>query len=340
MTVRIKENVRRKIVYVIYGASDDVSQDVLELELLGDALKRAGAEEIVIVCPYLPGARSDRKICGREPIGAAMTIRRFQKMCHANRIICMDLHNDSIGGMGDCSPIDNIKTECLFAKYIRDMIVKKYHPNIQSDLRNNLILVAPDEGSAKRTSKFASMLNNMFNLSFGDKKNSIPDTTIEYVMIHKERDGAGKINRMVMDAADREKIGDKIVVIIDDIIDTGGTLCSAMDEIKTAGAVEIYALITHGLLNKNAVNTVNNSALTELVVTNSMDLKRKLPICPKLRVIDVTEVLANVIANEYRGESIGDMFDIERIDELYRHSITWYVRHSRSTHDLQKLRKN
>lgn len=322
MIVQLGDNIRRREVYLVYSPGEDRNFDLVATMVISDALRRSGAAKNIIVSPYLPFCRQDRKCSGRQPISAAMTIGTYEKMCYADRVICVDLHNASIQGMGTI-PIDNLSPEPLFIKYIMETIVKKYHPETLDNLHNSVVVVSPDEGGAKRSSHFTDDLNAALGLAGKD--------AIEYVTMYKQRDlDTGAVAKMVL----RDDVSGKVCIIIDDMIGTGGTLCRAVEEIKKSGASHIYALATHGLLNDKAPEKIEASYLDEVVVTNTVKIGDKRARCTKLRVLDISEMIASAISRNNRGESMDELFTVG----FYRRPISMYTMHGHgSALDLRSM---
>jgi len=196
-----------------------------------------------------------------------------------DRIICMDLHASQIQGFFNV-PVDNLFAEGLIVKYIKDHV----RPAIDG---LDKVVVSPDAGGVKRAKSVADRLG------------------VDLAIIHKERKRASEIESMTL-------VGDvagKVAVIVDDIADTCGTFKLAAETLKKKGAVEIYALCTHGVLSGNAVQRINESPLRELVVTNSIPLNDESRKCPKIKVVDVAPMLAEAIRRTHMGESISSLFN-------------------------------
>jgi ribose-phosphate pyrophosphokinase len=264
-------SVRGRKVYLL--TSPVTSDDVLILLLTIDAAKRASASEIIPILPYFPYARQDKKDQSRGPIGAKLFANLLEK-AGASSIITIDLHADQIQGFFDI-PVTHINGKDIFSSYIKTINT------------GNLILAGPDAGSGKRVKGFRDKMLKQYGID------------LNYVMLDKTRTKANEVEKMVL-------IGDvlgKDVLIIDDMIDTGGTLCKAAEHLLDNGANSVQAIITHGVLSGKAYENISNSKLTKLVVSNTLNTR----INPKIAVISVAEQIAKAISafnNHWSYDSI------------------------------------
>jgi ribose-phosphate pyrophosphokinase len=241
----------------------------MELLLLCDAAKRASAKHITAVIPYFGLARQDRKDKPRVPIGAKLSAKMLMA-AGATRVMTMDLHADQIQGFFEV-PVDHLYSSALFIKDAEAMHL------------DNLCVASPDMGGAKRAHAYGSKLE------------------ADVVICYKERKKANVIDKMTV-------IGDvvgKNIILVDDMVDTGGTLCKAAEMLKEKGAVSVRAYCTHGILSGPAHERIANSALEELVITDTIPQKQ---INPKIRVISVAEMFAQVMKNVHHHESISGHF--------------------------------
>jgi ribose-phosphate pyrophosphokinase len=274
-SVTISESVRDEDVFVIQSGCGEVNDNLMELLIMVNACKIASARRITAVVPSFPYARQDKKDKSRAPISAKL-VANMLTVAGANHIITMDLHASQIQGFFDI-PVDNLFGEPCMLKYIRDNI-----PDY-----NNAVIVSPDAGGAKRATSIADRLD------------------LNFALIHKERKKANEVSRMTL-------VGDvmnKIAVLVDDMADTCGTLALAAQTLIDHGAVAVYAMVTHGILSGNAMKIINQSCITELVVTNTIPCEDKKLLCSKLKVIDISWILAEAIRRTHNGESVSYLFE-------------------------------
>ncbi|MCQ2278965.1 MAG: ribose-phosphate pyrophosphokinase [Bacteroidales bacterium] len=267
-----EESIRGGIVFLIQSTTPP-TDNLFELLMMIDAAKRASAEKIVAVIPYYGFARQDRKDKPHVPI-ASKLIATMLQAAGADRIITMDLHADQIQGFFDI-PVDHLFGSSLFMPYIRDLKIPV----------EDLLFASPDMGGSKRAGVYAKTMNNSF------------------VVCYKHRNKPNEIGEMRL-------IGDvkgKHVIILDDIIDTGTTICKAAGIIKEAGALSVRAMITHPVLSGNAIDKIEASELEELVVTDTIPLKRP---SDKIRVLPTAWLLAEAIRRIVSHESIDNLYEI------------------------------
>ncbi len=266
----INESVRGDYVFFIQSTFAP-ADNLLELLLLIDAAKRASAGYITAVIPYFGYARQDRKDKPRVPISAKL-IANMLEAAGVSRLMTMDLHADQLQGFFDI-PVDHLKSEPIFVNYLKDNI----------DL-SNVLFASPDLGGVKRARNFARILER------------------DFVTCSKYRKKANEI-------AEMNVIGDvegMDVVLVDDMVDTAGTLCKAAEVIMKKGAKSVRAMVTHGVLSGNAFDNINNSVLTELVVCDTMPLKQE---SPKIKVLSTAKLFARAIRNTHENRSIEALFD-------------------------------
>jgi len=263
-----EETVRGNRVFLIQSTNPP-ADNLMELLLLCDAAKRASAKHITAVIPYFGLARQDRKDKPRVPIGAKLSAKMLMA-AGATRVMTMDLHADQIQGFFEV-PVDHLYSSALFIKDVEAMHL------------DNLCVASPDMGGAKRAHAYGSKLE------------------ADVVICYKERKKANEIDKMTV-------IGDvvgKNIILVDDMVDTGGTLCKAAEMLKEKGAVSVRAYCTHGILSGPAHERIANSALEELVITDTIPQTQ---INPKIRVISVAEMFAQVMKNVHHHESISGHF--------------------------------
>lgn len=251
-----REPVRGEDVFIIQSTCAPANDTLMELLICIDACKRASAKSITCIIPYYGYARQDRKGSQRQSISAKL-VADMLSAAGATSIVCVDLHATQIVGFFNI-PVDNISATSLF-----------YH-KLKHEDRNNLVCVSPDHGGVVRTMALASKLN------------------VPIAIIDKRRPEPNKCEIVSL-------VGDvkgKDCVIVDDIVDTAGTLCNAADELKKLGAKSVRAFITHGVLSKNAVDLIDKSGLDELCITDSIPLRRK---SQKITVVSLAGLLAEII---------------------------------------------
>ena len=253
------------------------ADNLMELLYMIDAARRASAHKIIAVIPYFGYARQDRKDKPRVPIGAKL-VANLLTAAGADRIITMDLHADQIQGFFDV-PVDHLFASRLFLPYLK--------------MRNfeNLCLASPDTGGTRRAATYAKYLDA--DLVIGFKQRSRPGEVASLQIIGDVRD--------------------KNVVLVDDIIDTAGTICKAADTIKELGSISVRAMCVHPVLSGKACERIEKSALEEVIVTDSIPLKQKMD---KITVLSVDKIFANVIESVIYNRSINDLFDFDHFLNL------------------------
>lgn len=263
-----EESIRGTRIFII-GSTHPGPKNLMEMLLMIDAAKRASARHVTAVLPYFGWARQDRKDKPRVPI-AAKLVAKMLEAAGATRIITMDLHADQIQGFFE-KPVDHLFASTVFLPYLRSLNL------------DNLTIASPDMGGSKRAYAYSKALES------------------DVVICYKQRSKANVISHM-------ELIGDvtgKNVVLVDDMVDTAGTLTKAADLMMERGALSVRAICTHPILSGNAYERIENSKLEELIVTDSIPLKQK---CDKIRVISCAELFAEVMHNVHHNRSISSKF--------------------------------
>jgi ribose-phosphate pyrophosphokinase len=273
--VVIEENVRGEDVFIIQSTSYPANDNLMELLVCIDALKRASAKRITAVTPYFGYARQDRKTGGRTPISAKLVANLITR-AGADRLLTMDLHSGQIQGFFDI-PTDNLQAAPLIAAD-----VQVHYANT-----DELLIVSPDVGGVVRALALASRLNA--GLAIVDKRRKGP--------------GQSEVANIIGDVAGRR------LIIFDDIVDSATTLCSAAQSLMDAGAAEVSAYITHGVLSGAAVERVNNSVLKELVVTDSIEAHDRIAKKSKIRVVSCASLIGEAIRRIANEESVSKLFD-------------------------------
>jgi ribose-phosphate pyrophosphokinase len=266
----IEETVRGKDVIIVQSTFPP-TDNLFELLLLIDAAKRASAKRIVAVMPYFGFARQDRKDKPRVAIGAKL-VANLLTAAGVNRVITMDLHAEQIQGFFEV-PVDHLYASTLFMPYLQSLNIP------------DLIIAAPDTGGTKRANAYAKMLG------------------VDLAICYKQRKVANKVESMTV-------IGDvagKNVVLVDDMVDTAGTLCKAAEMMLEAGALSVRAICTHPVLSGQAYERIQNSVLTELIVTDSIPLRTDVA-HDKIKVVSVSKLFADVLHNLLENKSISSHF--------------------------------
>ncbi|MDA9810892.1 ribose-phosphate pyrophosphokinase [Flavobacteriaceae bacterium] len=263
-----EESVRGTRVFII-GSTHPTSENLMEMLLMLDAAKRASARHITAVLPYFGWARQDRKDKPRVPIGAKL-IAKLLETAGATRIITMDLHADQIQGFFE-KPVDHLFASSIFIPYIKSLGL------------DNLTIASPDMGGSKRAYAYSKFLSS------------------DVVICYKQREKANIISHM-------ELIGDvegKNVILVDDMVDTAGTLTKAADLMMERGAISVRAICTHALLSGNAYEKIESSKLEELIVTDSIPPRIS---HPKVKVLSCAPLFAEVMQNVHCNKSISSKF--------------------------------
>lgn len=271
---KIEQSVRGHHVFVLQSHTANVNDNLMEQLLMIDAAKRASAKSITAVCPFLGYARQDRKSSGRESIAAKMVIDML-KTAGADRIITIDLHSGQAQGFFD-GPFDHLIAMPILIEYIANLKIK------------NLVVVSPDAGRVKLTERYAGQLN------------------CDMAIIHKHR---STIKHHSVEA--RYLIGDvkgKNCVMIDDMIDTAGTICAAADLLAKNGASSVIGLVTHGIFSGPAIQRINDSSFSKVVVTDTLPQTLSLN-SKKIEVLSVAKLLADAIYAVANNNSVSELFN-------------------------------
>ena len=271
--IEINENIRGNSIFIIQGISSPANDNLMELLLCIDALKRSSAKNITAVIPYFGYARQDRKVVPRTSISAKLVSNLITK-AGADRIVTVDLHAGQIQGFFDI-PVDNLFSTPIFARHIKRKIKSK-----------NLICVAPDVGGVERTRALGRKLD------------------VGLAIIDKRRPAPGK--SQVMNVIGNVK--GKTCIITDDIIDSGGTIVNAADALIKRGAKEVYVYVTHGVLSGEAVEKIKKSKIKNLVVTDTIDNSDKVKKSRNIEVLSIANLLAEAMRRISNSTSVSDLF--------------------------------
>ena len=272
--VQIKGNVRGHDTFILQSTCAPSNKNLMELMLLADALKRSSAKTITAVIPYFGYARQDRKVAPRTSISAKV-VANLLTNAGANRIVTVDLHAGQIQGFFDM-PVDNLFTTPLFSKFIKKKISSK-----------KLICVSPDMGGVARTRALATRIKA--DLAIIDKRRPAP--------------GKSQVMNIIGD------VKNKTCIIVDDIIDSGGTIINAVDALKKKGAKEVYVFITHAVLSGDAAKKIKNSKIKKLIITDSIDNASKIKNNNKIEVLSITSLMSEAIKRIANSNSVSDLFN-------------------------------
>jgi len=269
--VEIGENVRGTDVFIIQPTCPPVNDHLMELVIIVDALRRASARRITAVLPYYGYARQDRKVAPRVPI-TAKVVAEMLMVVGVRRVLAMDLHAGQIQGFFNI-PVDHLYAAPVLLKYIKESF-------------QNVVMVSPDAGGVERTRAFAKRMKA--ELAIIDKR--------------RERPNESKAMNVIGD------VKGKTAILLDDMVDTAGTLCSAASILKEAGAVEVHACCSHGVLSGPAIERLEASEIKSLVVTNSIPLRGNARECKKIKVLSVAHLLGEAIGRIHSEDSVSSLF--------------------------------
>lgn len=270
--VMVNESVRGKDVFIIQPTGAPVNDNLMELLIMVDAMKRASARHITVIVPYYGYARQDRKTRGREPISAKL-VADLMSTAGVTRVVTMDLHAGQIQGFFDV-PVDHLMSTSILAKYIKSMKLE------------NLTIVSPDLGGVTRARELADRLG----------------APIAIIEKRRPEPGVAKVMNIIGTVKDRS------CVLVDDIVDTAGSFCEGAKALDKAGAMGVYAAVCHPVLTDPATERVKNSCLKQLIVTNSLpieDYKKQ----TKLKVLSVAPLLGEAIMRIFHDASVSSLFD-------------------------------
>jgi ribose-phosphate pyrophosphokinase len=271
INVEIDESVRGMDVFVIQSICAPINDNLMELLILIDALKRASAERITAVVPYYGYARQDRKVLPRAPISAKL-VADLITTAGASRILTVDLHAGQIQGFFNI-PVDHLYAAPVLLGYLRR-------------LKREVVIVSPDAGGVERARAYAKRLNS--SLAIIDKRREAPNVS-QVMNIIGDVDG-------------------RIAVLVDDMVDTGGTLARAAYALIEKGAKAVYACCTHPVLSGRSVDVLMESPIEEMIVTDSIPLREEAKKCPKIKVLSISRLLAEAIRRIYKDESVSYLF--------------------------------
>jgi len=270
--IEIDENVRSKDVFVVQSTCAPVNDNLVELLLMIDAFKRSSARRITAVLPYYGYARQDKKVAPRVPISAKL-VADLITTAGAHRLITMDLHAGQIQGFFNI-PVDNLFAATVLLDYIR------------VNFGDDLVIVSPDAGGVERARAFAKRLGT--DLAIIDKRRSAPNQAKAMALIGN--------------------VKDKVAIVLDDMVDTAGTLTQAARAIMEDGAREVHACCSHPVLSGPAVDRIIDSPLKSVMVTNTVPLGGKASVCDKISVLSIAELVGEAIVRSHNGDSVTSLF--------------------------------
>jgi ribose-phosphate pyrophosphokinase len=271
--VEIGENVRGRDVYIVQSTCSPTNNNLMELLIMMDALKRASAVKITTVIPYYGYARQDRKVAPRSPITSKL-VADLLTTAGADRVVTVDLHAGQIQGFFDI-PVDNLYAASVILDYLRK--------NLMND---NTVIVSPDAGGTERARAFAKRLSS--SLAIIDKRRSGPNIS--------------EVMNIIGD------VRDKVAIIVDDMVDTAGTLSQAAKALREQGARSIYACATHGVLSGPAIERLEDSEIQEMVISDTIPLSENAMRSSKIKVLSIAGLLAEAIRRIHNNESVSSLF--------------------------------
>ena len=271
--VEINENIRGNSIFIIQSVSSPANDNLMELLLCIDALKRSSAKNITAVVPYFGYARQDRKVVPRTSISAKL-VSNLITQAGADRVVTLDLHAGQIQGFFDI-PVDNLFATPIFARHVKKNIKSK-----------NIICVAPDVGGTERARALGKILD--VGLAIVDKRRPAP--------------GKSKVMNII------GNVKDKTCIIVDDIIDSGGTIVNAAKALTDRGAKDVYVYITHGVLSGEAVKKIQKSNIKKLVITDSIDNNDRVKNARNIEVLTISNLLGEAIKRISNSTSVSDLF--------------------------------
>ena len=282
--VEVFENVRGEDMFIIQPTSNPANDNLMELLIIADALRRSSAARITAVIPYFGYARQDRRSKARTPITAKLVSNMIVES-GIERVLTLDLHATQIQGFFDI-PVDNLYASPIYA-------LDAMH-NFRGQM-DEVMVVSPDVGGVARARDLAQRINAP--LSIVDKRRGKPGEVAEMTVIGE--------------------VKDKVCVIVDDIVDTAGTLCKAAEVLMENGAKEVHAYITHGVLSGPAVDRVSKSVMKSLVITDTIQATEAVKGCKNIRIVPTAPMFAQAILNTWNGTSVSSLFDHKTLGPIY-----------------------
>ena len=282
--VEVFENVRGEDMFIIQPTSNPANDNLMELLIMADALRRSSAKRVTAVLPYFGYARQDRRTKARTPITAKL-VANMMVGTGIERILTMDLHAAQIQGFFDI-PVDNLYASPVFALDIKHQF---------KDQMDDLLIISPDVGGVARARELAKRLN------------------APLAIVDKRREKAGEVSEMTVIG----NVTGKTCLIIDDICDTAGTLCKAAEVLLENGAKEVHAYISHGVMSGPAVERVTNSVMKSLVITDSIQPTDAIKNAANIRIVPTAPIFAQAILNIWNGTSVSSLFEQDTLGPIY-----------------------
>ena len=282
--VEVYENVRGEDMYIIQPTSNPANDNLMELLIMADALRRSSADRITAVIPYFGYARQDRRAKARTPITAKLVANMVTE-AGIDRVLTLDLHAAQIQGFFDI-PVDNLYASPVFALDIEH--------NFKGQM-DDLMVISPDVGGVARARELAKRIN------------------APLAIVDKRREKAGEVAEMIVIG----NVAGKKCIIVDDICDTAGTLCKAAEVLIQHGATEVHSYISHGVLSGPAVERVQNSVMKSLVITDSIEPTEAVKACPNIRIVPTAPMFAQAILNIWNGTSVSSLFETDTLVPIY-----------------------
>lgn len=282
--VEVYENVRGEDMYVIQPTSNPANDNLMELLIMADALRRSSAQRITAVIPYFGYARQDRRSKARTPISAKLVANMLVE-AGIERVLTLDLHAAQIQGFFDI-PVDNLYASPIFALDIKEQFKGRME---------DIMIVSPDVGGVARARELAKRINAPLSI------------------VDKRREKAGEVAEMTVIG----NVTGKTCIIVDDICDTAGTLCKAAEVLLENGAAEVHSYITHGVLSGPAVDRITNSVMKSLVITDSIEATQSVKDCANIRIVPTAPMFAQAILNIWNGTSVSSLFETDTLEPIY-----------------------
>lgn len=282
--VEVYENVRGEDMFILQSTSNPANDNLMELLIMTDALRRSSAARITAVIPYFGYARQDRRTKARTPITAKM-VANMMVSAGIERVLTMDLHAAQIQGFFDI-PVDNLYAAPVFGLDIKHHFKK---------VLNNVTVVSPDVGGVARARELATRTGSAL------------------AIVDKRREKAGEVAEMTVIG----DVKDQVCIIVDDICDTAGTLCKAAEVLMEAGAKEVHAYISHGVLSGPAVGRITKSVMKSLVITDTIEPTAEVKAAKNIRIVPTAPIFAQAILNIWHGTSVSSLFDLETLEPIY-----------------------
>ena len=282
--VEVYENVRGEDMFIVQSTSNPANDNLMELLIMSDALRRSSAKRITAVIPYFGYARQDRRSKARTPISAKL-VANMLVGSGIERVLTMDLHATQIQGFFDI-PVDNLYAAPVFALDIKQQF---------SSSMDDVMVVSPDVGGVSRARELAKRIEAPLSI------------------VDKRREKAGEVAEMTIIG----DVTDKKCIIVDDICDTAGTLCKAAQVLMDNGASEVHAYITHGVLSGPAVERITKSVMKSLVITDTIQPTEAVKGAPNIRIIPTAPIFAQAILNIWNGTSVSSLFETDTLEPIY-----------------------